>query len=120
MRLSLARWDDARGQSAGWWLIREIAGLTLVRDGRQWLLRCVDRLDFNFPTAPMQTWGSQFSARPGCELLAEHPHLRRRFSTRQQALLAVACTLEPSDSCSTISLVLGEQAKYHTGMGERR
>lgn len=68
MQLSLARWEDDHGDSAGYWLIREIPGFFLERslEGK-WELKLI-RLPVEYPLAstvmqaPCDTWGADWES----------------------------------------------------------
>lgn len=117
MDISLARWDDRDGDSSGHWLVREVAGLCLVRGellagirlgvgGRGWQLLALQPLALQLAgeRRAARLWGSKNNWTEAHRLLDAHPQLRATFATRQDALTALAQTL----SIATTPGVLGE------------
>lgn len=105
-RVSLARWEDDRGDSTGWWLVRQIPGLAVTCNGTMWQLAAADDLFDHYPQAPRRLWGENFSARPGWQLLQAHPQLRRDFRTRAEALLALENELAGPDGAPALAEAL--------------
>lgn len=113
MKLSLARWDDLAGHSAGNWLIRELPGFKLVRESTGWRVDCFPSSTSSLASSlgelgplavwmrvgimqtPCDTWGVDWSpeyalfASLPCGVVGPHP-------TRAAALFALESHLTPA------------------------
>lgn len=88
MRLSLARFNDDQGRSAGWWLVRQLPGTYLQRKEEGWL---IEQMSLTFTITNQgrssqfaHVWGEHWEVHslPGYELM---PY----YGSRGEALMAL-------------------------------
>lgn len=119
MQLSLARWEDENGSSAGWWLIREIPGFYLNYVWKSWVVECFTPESLETPQAhqgqtPLQKqasaiWGENFT--PQTELYKNLPpaiNASPGFTRRAEALNALSAALN-HNTPSSLSQALTTQ-----------
>ena len=88
MQLSLARWNDEDGESAGYWLVRELPGFAIERLASGWSVICADDYLRHQGPDSVRVWGEGWQPSYGlfylipAGLLGPHP-------TRSAALLAL-------------------------------
>lgn len=88
MKLSMARWDDAVGKSAGWWLIKELPGFMLVRIlGGGWIIHLGPEGYLNRGSdGARQLWGEDW--KPRRDIWQQNQDLKHKeYPTRKAALL---------------------------------
>lgn len=88
MELSLARWDDEDGETAGYWLIRQLPGFALEHFDNGWFTTCADDYIRGQGPSSDRVWGKDwipsfrlYTSIPGKDL---GPH-----KTRSEALHAI-------------------------------
>lgn len=103
MKLSLSRWEDEHGDSAGYWLVRELPGFFLERSLEgSWQVQCLDfpvdaPLAGTVMQAPCDLWGVDWS--PRTDLYLTLPDgLVGPFPSRVSALFALENHLTPASS----------------------
>lgn len=96
MQLSLKRWDNPAGQTAGYWPIKELPGFMLIRNMclTGWIIYCGDPyLRHDACRIPIQPWGANYQ--PAYDTYAKLPKamFMRSYPTRGEALLALEVEL---------------------------
>ena len=88
MELSLARWDDEDGETAGYWLIRQLPGFVIEHFDSGWITTCSDDYIRGQGPSSDRVWGENwvpcyglYTAIPAKDL---GPH-----NTRGEALHAI-------------------------------
>lgn len=112
--IQLARWEQANGSSAGFWLVRQLPGLFVCRlPNRSWALgirrsNYMQQLQSSGPKP--YAWGESFNSTTAEKLLESHPELRQTFSTRRDLVrgLHIALTDEPKNTPGLSQAVLEE------------
>ena len=109
MNLSLARWDDEYGESAGYWLVRELPGFVLEFCLSDWHVTVpyldAQQLDGTaLEDSPTKVWGDDWSARVDLlDSLGRVAH--QAFPTRFAALSALESSLSSSNPSSLCELL---------------
>lgn len=106
MQLSLARWEDDHGDSAGYWIIRQLPGFVIERGAQGWKIFCGDDYIRHQWVDASRVWGEDwepayglFAATPQ-KVLGPHP-------TRAAALASLEAHLSKlSPSPSALEEVL--------------
>jgi len=79
--LSLARWDDPWGCTSGWWLVREVHGLSLYRTTDLcWAVQSLQTKDTNAE----RVWGKNADLRQAQRLLEKSDGRAGGFADSQQ------------------------------------
>lgn len=111
MKLSLARWEDEHGDSAGYWLIREIPGVYLEHKFLGgWEVQIITfpddvALAGTVMQAPVDTWG--YCWEPNTELYDSLPKaVRGPHASRSQALMKLEAHLAEGVESAAASLIM--------------
>lgn len=71
MQLSLSRWNDEDGETAGYWLIRQLPGFCVERSSEGWKIFCGDNYIRRQGPASDRIWGEEWE--PSYALYATVP-----------------------------------------------
>jgi hypothetical protein len=110
IKLSLARWESGSEESIGYWLIREIPGLSLVR-GRQKPMRWHIKADIDeyqaVPWGPLRVWGTDSPDMDVAEeLMQKFVPPAEGFHSRAAALHFLQMTCPQPETASALSGLL--------------
>lgn len=99
MKLSLARWPDFRGDSSGFWLVRELPGFLIqsTDGGKNWEILCEDDYVRHDGPAATRLWGENWQ--PQTETYDRLKEVvERNYKTRGEAIMALEIALNPKNT----------------------
>lgn len=99
-KLTLARWPNQHGNSSGLWLIRELPGCRIVRQGKEWFAYgSNNNPDANPESSTYKTWGQDFQFD---KILVERLDgvLGKAYETRGQLILEMEAALNKDQAGS--------------------